>query len=59
MGHSNVCQANNKIRFKIIELDEEKFIPVKSGWINAEVKDVQSSGVVNLVKVEQEGKQYR
>lgn len=35
-------------------------MPIKSGWIVAEVKSVDTeTGVVRLSKVEQEGKPYR
>ena len=35
----------NEVRFKIMDLDEEKFIPVLSGWISGTV--VSTSGSAN------------
>jgi hypothetical protein len=58
MGHGTFCQVSNKVRFKIIEFDEEKFVPVKSGWITGEVKSILN-GVVVLVNVSQEGGEFR
>ena len=34
----HMCTAGNLIRFKVVELDEEKFVPVKSEWITSEVR---------------------
>lgn len=55
-GNTLICQPNNKIRFKIMELDEQKFIPVKSTWISGEVIEAESDGKIILKNIDQEGK---
>lgn len=58
-GHNHLTEKGNKIRFKVMELDEEKFVPVKSEWISGEVEAVSEDGKVELRGVEQPGKPYR
>jgi hypothetical protein len=47
------------IRFKEIELDEERFVPKTSEWIEATVDKVESDGKLKLIKVTQFGREYR
>ena len=47
-----IILAKNKIRFKIMELDEEKFVPITSGWITGTVIEIDNTSQNQLIKME-------
>jgi hypothetical protein len=57
-GHQTLCQITNKVRFKVIEFDEERFVPVKSNWIVGEVSSIEGKEI-KLANVEEEGKGFK
>lgn len=42
-GEEDIVAVGNEIRFKIMELDEEKFTPVTSGWITGYVTGIEAN----------------
>ena len=44
--------GGNKIRFKIMDLDAEKFIPITSGWITGTIKEIIQDETAMLIKME-------